>query len=102
MFIHDYFEDENGNELTNKQLAVALTGSETAVLIPPGLKQHDIDFMFSDKPLVDVAELSVSPEQLKILGYFVRDLKELTSSAFFKEGPGTLSGVAVSPQRQKR
>jgi hypothetical protein len=98
VFIHDYHEDENGNQLSRKELGVAITGDETAVMLPPGAKQHDIDLIFADKPVIDVGKLSLTPDELKVLGYFARDLKEMTSSAFFKEGPGTLSSVAISPR----
>jgi hypothetical protein len=91
VFIHEYHEDENGKALTAKQFAKALTGSETAVLIPPGFNDHDIEYMFAEKAPIDIDQLSLSPSQLSVLGYFVRDLKEMKSAAFFKEGPGTLS-----------
>ncbi len=37
-------------------------------------------------------QISLSQEQLNILGYFTRDLRELLSTALYKDGPGSLSG----------
>ena len=88
--IPDYREDENGLELTGKRLAVALTGSETAMMLPACAKQHDIDYFLAEKPPIDINTISLSPNQLNILAYFGRDWREMGSSAFFKEGAGTL------------
>jgi len=98
VFVHDYFEDENGIELSSKQLAVALTGSESAVILPPGTKQHDIEYILAKKSPVDITAISLSQKELKVLAYFARDLKELRSSTFFKEGAGTLSGLPGVPK----
>lgn len=95
VFVHNYFEDENGTELSRKQMAVALTGSESAVMLPLGAQKHDIEYILAKKSPIDISVISLSREDLKILGYFTRDLKELRSSTFFKEGPGTLSGISV-------
>lgn len=47
-------------------------------------------------PLEDV---SLTPDEVRLLGYFTRDLSELNRSAFLKDGPGTLttSGMGVTP-----
>lgn len=91
VFIHDYFEDESGKELSNKQMAEILTGSPTAIMLPAGAKQHDIDYILADKRPIPVDEVSLSNKQLEVLGYFTRDLREMLASAFFKDGPGTLT-----------
>jgi hypothetical protein len=41
----DYFEDETGQAITDREVAQIITGSPTAMLVPRGAKQHDIDFM---------------------------------------------------------
>jgi hypothetical protein len=91
--IPDYFEDETGKELTHQQMAVALSGSPHAVLIPPGARQHDIDYMLAPRPSILIDQVTLSQVQLNILGYFARDLRELLASAFYKDGPGTLTGL---------
>lgn len=92
IFLPDYCEDEHGAELTRKQIAVALTGSDTAVLLPSGAKQHDIEYMLANSPPIDLNAVHFSPEQINLLAYFARDLRELAGTAFLREGAGTLSG----------
>jgi hypothetical protein len=89
--IPDYFEDENGNELNKGQLAVILTGNPSACVLPTGAKQYDINWLLSDRRPIPWDQVSLSQRQLKVLGYFTRDLREMLSSAFYKDGPGTLS-----------
>lgn len=91
VFIHDYFEDENGNELSNKRIAEILTGNPDAIMFPAGAKQHDIDYVLADKQPIPIDQISLSQDQLKVLGYFARDLREMLASAFYKDGPGTLT-----------
>jgi hypothetical protein len=86
----EYFEDEAGKEITDHEIARILTGSPTARLIPAGAKQHEIDFMLSESKPIPIAEVSLTPEELRLLGYFVRDLQELRGSAFMKDGPGKI------------
>jgi len=89
----DYFEDENGKELTRKEMAVALTGDPNTVMLPAGAKQHDIDFMFAPKPDVDLGQIQVPPSDLNVLAYFRRDFREMEASGFLAEGPGTLTAA---------
>jgi len=90
--IPDYFEDENGNELSSHEMGPALTGNPNAILIPNGAEKHDIDFMLSEPQPIPVAEVTLSEDDLRLLAYFVRDVRELSESAFLKNGPGRLSG----------
>lgn len=89
--IIDYFEDENGTELTNKQLAVLVTGNPDVVVSPSGSKQCDIDYVLADKKHVSLQDITLSSEQLYVLGYFARDLGEMINSAFYREGPGSIN-----------
>jgi uncharacterized protein (DUF433 family) len=88
--LSEYFEDETGEEITGDEVGRILTGSPTARLIPHGAKQHDIELMLSERKPIPVAEVSLDPDALRLLGYFVRDLKEMMDSAFMKDGPGSL------------
>jgi len=67
-----------------------LTGTPTARVIPNGARQHDIDFMLAEPKSMPYAEVSVAPDEIRILGYFARDLQKMLASAFRKDGPGSL------------
>ncbi len=42
--------------------------------------------------------MTLTPEEVDILGYFARDLRELARSEFLKDGPGTIKAVgSLSP-----
>jgi hypothetical protein len=87
----DYFEDETGTEISSDQMIQIVTGSSTARAIPSAARQHDIEFMLAEKAPIPLAEVSLSPDEVRLLGYFVRDLEEMQNSAFMKDGPGTLT-----------
>jgi hypothetical protein len=95
IFVIEYFEDEAGREITPDEMAQIMTGSPTARHIPSGFQQHDIDLMFAQPKPVPLAEVSLAPDEVRLLGYFVRDHQEMQHSAFMKDGPGELwtSGV---------
>jgi hypothetical protein len=90
VYIHDYFEDETGNELSLKQIAVILNDNPDAIMFPSGAKQYYIEYALSKKRSISIEQISLSQKQLEVLGYFVRDLREMLISAFYKDGPGTL------------
>ncbi len=96
-FLHDYFEDESGKEITPAEMGPILTGSPTAVLVPSGARQHDIDYMFVEKPPVPVAEVTLSTDEIRLFGYFVRDFEELRQSALMKEGAGSVRSSGTLP-----
>ena len=88
--IPDYFEDENGEELTSERMGQVLTGNPDAVMVPRGAKQHDIEFMFAPKPSVDLGDIQISEEDLKTLLYFSRDYRKMEASNCLIEGPGRI------------
>ena len=91
IFLTDYFEDEHGQELSPKRMAEILTGDPNAIMFPAGVGQHDIDCALADRRPIPTDRIKLSADDLHILGYFTRDLRELLSSAFYKEGPGALT-----------
>lgn len=95
--LHDYFEDENGDKITMGEIGPILTGDPTTVLIPSGTPQYHIDYMFSEKPPVPVAEVTLTTDDIRLLGYFVRDFEELRASALLKDGAGTISKGGTLP-----
>lgn len=96
--LDNYTEDETGKELSNAEVGELLTGSPTAILLPPGARPHDIDYMLALPTAIPVAQAQLSKDEIRLLGYFSRDLKELTESAFWKDGPGTLEFAAKDPK----
>jgi hypothetical protein len=89
----EYFEDDEGNEISLDAAARIVTGNPNIRIIPSGSKQHDIDYMLSTSKPVPVADITLSMEQLKLLAYFVRDFRELAKSAFMADRPATLQTV---------
>ena len=87
----DYFEDENGNELTENQMARILTGNQSVVTFPSGTPKHYIEYALSDRRPVPVDQVTLTKDQLSLFGYFARDLRELLGSSFYREGAGTLT-----------
>ncbi len=86
-----YFEDENGKELTSRQMGFALTGDANAMMFPAGTPPHDVQLALSDNRPIPLDKISFSEEDLNVLYCFVRDLREMLASAFLKDGPGTLT-----------
>jgi hypothetical protein len=90
-FANDYFEDECSNELSENEVGRILTGSPTTIAIPPGARQHDIDYMLAPPNPIRIDELHISDPDLEVFSYFVRDLRELEGTAITKDGPGRIS-----------
>jgi hypothetical protein len=86
----DYIEDELGNEITREERGPLITGNPNAILIPAGADQADINLMFGPSIPYDLDSKTLSNEELRVIAYFVRDIKSLASTALVKEGPGTL------------
>lgn len=78
----NYFEDETGSEIEMGEIWKHLNPVE----------EGDSRVAPEPKP-IPLAEISLTQEEVRLLGYFIRDFKELEDSAFMKEGPGTLSTV---------
>lgn len=68
VFIVDYFEDEAGQELTHKGMAVTLTGDPQAILFPPGTKQHEIEYCLAEDRTIDLDQVKLTQDQLNVLG----------------------------------
>lgn len=88
----DYFEDDNGNDISGMPITINKDGALKTIQLP-GIRPNAIQ---RSQPREVNASLSwstinVSEKQLITLEYFTRDLKELKESAFMKEGPGTLA-----------
>lgn len=86
----DYFEDETGKEITLSEIGPILTGNADAVLVPCGAKKYDLELLRAGCKPINIAKMSLTHENIRLLGYFTRDLQELRESTFMKEGPGCL------------
>ena len=93
----EYFEDETGAEISLQEVAAIVTGDPNARMAPQGARQHDIDLMLAKPKPTPVAEVTLDPEKVRLLGYFTRDLREMQESAFMKDGPGSLKSVGNIP-----
>ncbi len=93
-----YFEDETGAELTDREMGQILTWSENVRPVPSGGEPHDIELLLASPAPLSVDSAKLSSDDLKILGYFCRDLRELLASSFIKDGPGTISTGGKLPR----
>ncbi len=94
----DYFEDDAGREISHNEMAQILTGDPMARAFPAGTPHYYVDFMLAERRPIPLAGITLPADELRLLAYFVRDLKELSESSFMRDGPGALksSGVLVS------
>ena len=99
--LHNYFEDENGNELSPKQMAVNLTGNPDAMMFSSGMRQHDVDYIRAEPHPIPLGHIQIPADSLEILGYFVRDFREMESTAFYREGAGTLKSSTIDDTKLK-
>src|SRR4029453_3299752 len=75
--VHDYFEDENAQELSYGRMGVVLTGDPEVAFFPPGTRRHDAEHCLAEKPPIHLEQITLTPDQLNILGYFSRDMRDL-------------------------
>src|SRR5262249_41517831 len=93
----DYFEDEPGRELTLREMGPLLTGDPNTMYLPRSARHHDVDFMLAQPTPIPLAEVALDPDEGRLLAIFVRDLGQLSKSAFMKDGPGTFRVAGVLP-----
>ena len=93
VFLSNYFEDESGKEITLDEIGQIRSGNPNARLIPSGVRQHDVDFMFAAPKPIPFAEITLNAKDIKVLGYFARDFRELADSAFVSDGPGQITST---------
>ncbi len=96
----DYLEDENAQEISDRELGPLLTGNPDALLVRSDAKPHDIELMMAKPEPLPLDNVTLSAEEVRTLGYFVRDLKELDESALRKDGPGIITAVGTIPSPQ--
>lgn len=85
----DYFEDEAGNDVSGTPVTVMHNDQPCTIVLPGVAKQLHTAIPTARSPF-DLTKISMSPRHVTALGYFSRDMRELMSSPFMKEGPGTL------------
>jgi hypothetical protein len=74
--LSSYFEDETGAEIKQHEFWNLLKPENAPEPEPP--------------PPIPLAEVSLTPDEVRLLAYFLRDHKELAASPLMKEGPGTI------------
>ncbi len=92
----NYHEDETGKEMSLLETVRIRNGDHKCHADSARRKQHDIDLMLAEPKPIPVIEVDLGPDEVRLLGYFVRDLLEMQDSAFMKDGPGSLSSFGPS------
>ena len=93
--ISDYFEDEEGQEISLTQIVRIREGNDNIVAFPSHYRPHDIDLsMSNNSPLPEDPQNHVNliQEEIDSLAYFVKDVEELKGNAFYSTPP-TLTSV---------
>lgn len=96
VFLGEYFEDENGQELSTRRMGQILAGDDDAVLFPSSYRPHDIELALAEKDSIDVSQIGLEQDEVDSLAYFARDLDELLGTEFFRNGPGVISSARDS------
>ncbi len=99
-FLHDYFEDEHGNENSLDEIARIRSGNPNARVFPSAFPQHLVEFCIAPATPVPLAEITLSPEEFEILRVFTRDFNELKRSAFWTDGAGQITWSGPEPTIQ--
>lgn len=100
--IPDYVEDENGIELNHQDIGTILSGDQNVRFMNPSMRPHDIVFALSSCPHLNCKDLVIRQVELTNLGYFKRDLHEITTSEFWMNGPGTISTTGIPGKLELR
>jgi hypothetical protein len=87
--VTDYFEDDIGNDVSGTPVNV-MHDEQLITFVLPGVSKRRAAAPKSTRTPIDFTKISVPPQHLTALGYFSRDMRELMSSSFMKEGPGSL------------
>lgn len=91
----EYLEDETGKEIAEQEVLKVVTGNRNVIRIPNGAGQHDIDLMLSEPKPIPVTDIFLPFDEIRVLGYFARDLQELSNSALMKDGPGSIGSTST-------
>ena len=78
--IPNYFEDETGNEIEMAEIWKHLKPVD-----------EDDPERAPEPGAIPLAQISLTEDEVRLLGYFTRDYKELSGSALMKEGPGRIT-----------
>lgn len=97
--VPDYFEDDAGKEVSLSELGQIRTGNPNTRMFSSSHRPHDIQLEMANPSPTPIAEVKLTTDEVRLLGYFERDLRELVDSAFYREGPGTIEarGSMTSP-----
>ena len=88
--VMDYFEDEDGKEITLTECARIKAGNDTLVVFPGHYGPHDIALSLSNNspvPENPQDHINLSQVEIDALTYFVKDVAELKENAFYGSPP---------------
>lgn len=88
--LSNYFENEKGEEIDQSELHTILTGNPNSICVPSGTPWYQIELICAERKPIPIADVLLTPEENRLMGYFVRDYKELGDSSFLKDGPGSI------------
>jgi len=93
--VRDYFEDEDGQEISLTQIVRIREGNDNLVVFPSHYRPHDIVLSLSENspvPENPQDHVNLGQEEIDALAYFVKDVVELKGNAFYSSPP-TLTSV---------
>jgi hypothetical protein len=88
--VEDYFEDDDGKEISLTEAIRIREGNDNIVVIPPHYRSHDIALHLSDNspvPENPQEHVNLSQAEVDSLAYFVKDVVELKGNAFHRTRP---------------
>ena len=88
--VEDYFEDDDGKEISLTEAIRIREGNDNIIVIPPHFRSHDIALHLSDNsPIPENPQEHVNLSQAEVdsLAYFVKDVAELKGNAFHRTPP---------------
>ncbi len=89
--LSNYFENEKGEEIDQSELHTILTGNPNSICIASGTPWYQIELICAERKPIPIADVLLTDEENRLMGYFVRDFQELSDSSFLKEGPGSIT-----------
>ena len=89
--VSDYAEDDAGKEVSLTEIARIVTGNEDVLVVPPGMRPHDIQFYYLAKntPLPEnpLDHIHLTQQEIDTLACFLRDATELKRERFYLNPP---------------
>jgi hypothetical protein len=89
--VYDYAEDAEDKEISFTEMARAVTGNPDVLVVPPGMRSHDIQLYYLAKntplPPNPLDQIHLTQQEIDTLAYFLRDATELKRERFYCNPP---------------